>query len=228
VRKKFKENLFESGWLKVLEPFIDSEKFDILINGLEEAQNNTGLTPELKDIFRLFYKCPYDKFKVVIAVSDPYHEKDAANGIALCCGKTEIVDQPLTEIFEEIQSTVYADEGGWYLWQEDLTRWANQGILMLNTSLTTQPGKKGMHYELWKPFTSFLFKRIGDLNKDIIYMFLDKNVESWSKGLPDCNHIIFSSYDTSGISKNPTWCGDNMFVKANEILESTNRTKIIW
>jgi uracil-DNA glycosylase len=224
---KFKENLFESGWLNVLEPFIDSDKFDTLINNLESAQNSTGITPQLGDIFRLFYECPYDKFKAVLVVSEPYHD-GAANGIALCCGKTEVVEESLSQVFEEIQTTVYADEGGWYVWKEDLTRWSNQGILMLNTSLTTQPGKKGMHYDIWKPFTGFLFATLSKVNKDIVYIFMDKNSEAWSKEIDDGNHIIYGSYDTSGISKNSTWRGDNMFVKANTILEDTNRTKIIW
>ena len=220
VRTKFKENLFESGWLKVLEPFIVSEKFDALINDLERAQNEGGITPELKDIFRVFYECPYNKLKVVIIVPGPYVEPGVANGIALCCGKTEVVEPELALIFEEIQKTVYADEGGWYLWKENLSRWSNQGILMLNVALTTQSNKKGMHIDIWKPFMGFLFSRLAELNECIVYITMDKSLETWLIDIPDTNYKLTCYHSDSLISE--------AFSKTNKILEETNRTKIIW
>jgi uracil-DNA glycosylase len=205
----------------VLAPFIDSERFDTLINNLERAQNTGGLTPELKDIFRVFYECPYDKFKVVIINPEPYCEPGVANGIALCCGKTEVVEEPLTSIFEELQSTVYKDEGGWYLWREDLTRWSNQGILMLNASLTTEPGKAKVHNDIWKSFTDFLFSRLAELNEEIVYITMDRPLEAWLVDIPsENNYKLTCYYSDSLISK--------AFSRTNEILEETNRTKIIW
>lgn len=220
VRTKFKENLSESGWLKVLEPFIASEKFDTLINSLEEALTTTGLTPELGEIFRLFYECPYDKLKVVIVNPGPYIQPGTANGIALCCGKTEFVEAPLELIFEELQKTVYAEDGGWYLWKEDLSRWSNQGVLMLNAALTTQPNKKGAHNDIWKPFTGFLFSRLAELNEGIVYITMDRPLEAWLLDIPDTNYKLTCYHSDSLISK--------AFSRTNEILEETNRSKIIW
>lgn len=227
VRENFKQNLSKSGWDRILLPFIDSEEFDTLINALEEAINTTGITPSLKEVFRLFYECPYNKLSTVLVVQGPYPDNDMANGIALCCGKMDQVGSYQQVMFQEIQETVYKDEG-WYAWEADLKRWSNQGVLMLNTSLTTEPGSFGKHEKMWDPFISFLFNRLAELNTGLVYIIMGKVEGKWIKAIPETNYKLTCYHPASGCHNGGIWDSNDVFVRTNEILEGANGTKIVW
>lgn len=227
MRENLKKKLASSGWSRILTEFIDSDKFITLMDKLKQKSEKGGITPKIGQVFRAFYECPYKDLKAVITLQDPYPKKDVATGIALCCGNTEIVQPSLKVVFEEIQKTVYADED-WYSWEPDLTRWANQGVLMLNTALTTEPGKTGAHYEIWKPFTEYLFNKLAELNTGIIYIFMGSAAKDWAKKIPEANHKLYCYHPASACYNGGDWESNDVFIRANEILESNNGTKIIW
>jgi uracil-DNA glycosylase len=161
----------------------------------------------------------------------PYPKKGVADGIAFSCSHSEDgkVQPSLKAIFKEVQETVYAKSGeDWYSWDPDLTRWANQGILMLNTALTTEPGKIGVHYDLWKPFTEYLFNKLAEINNGLIYVFMGNAAKGWAKGIPESNYQLFCYHPASACYSGGEWDSNDLFNRVNEILEGNNNKKIVW
>ena len=152
-KQKIFEKLEPSGWGKVFKSYIFSSEFTDILNTLYTMSvQDKRFTPALKDAFRSFEECPYDELKLVIVGQDPYPHLGQADGIAFSCSKTGKLQPSLRYIFDEINRTIYGDNQ--LCTDVDLKRWSNQGILLLNTALTTEIGKIGQRYDLWQGFTS--------------------------------------------------------------------------
>jgi len=135
VQMKLYERLKPSGWGQQLKGFLLSDDFYSLLNKLlDQANDQKRFTPTMKQVFRAFEECPYDKLKVIIVTQDPYPYAGVADGIAFSCSNTGKIAASLKYIFKDIETNVYLDG---YEWNPDLARWSNQGVLMLNTALTT-------------------------------------------------------------------------------------------
>lgn len=241
IREQLKTKLAESEWDRVLNEFIDSSDFEILMKEIAELNKENKLTPNTKQIFRAFYECPYDELKVIILGQDPYceieieydekgkikKETNIADGLAFSCSNTNKPTSVLNVIFDEIKNTYYKDEC-WYAWEPDLTRWAKQGVLLLNTALTTEPDKIGMHYIIWKPFMEYLFKKLNELNHRMIYVFMGAVAKEWAKKIPESNYKFYCYHPQSALYSDGIWESNDIFMRINEIVESNNGTKIIW
>ena len=177
IQLKLYEKLKPSGWGDKLKMFLLSDEFTQILEHLyKNSQADKKFTPILKDLFRAFEECPYDKLSVIIIGQDPYPTAGVADGISFSCAHTQKEQPSLKYIFDEIERTVYSPnipqdesiilrEG----YNPDLKRWANQGILMLNTALTCEIGEIGSHIELWKPFTTHLMDVLNTYNTGMIY-----------------------------------------------------------
>ena len=227
MRENLKNKLHACGWDRILADFIDSEEFDKLMIGLIESKET--LTPAIGQVFRVFYECPYDKLNTVIVGLGPYPEEGEADGLAFSCGNTRDCQPDLATIFEEIQKTVYKPlNEDWYAWEPDLTRWANQGVLLLNLAFTTEIGKSGSHYKLWKPFLIYLFDKLDKLNTGLVYIFMGDAAESWAKKVTENNHKFYCYHPSSAAHNGGEWESNDVFNRTNEILEGNNGVKIIW
>ncbi len=132
----------------------------------------------------------------------------------------------LKYIFKELEDTVYPDG---YTWDPDLKRWSNQGILMLNTALTTTIGKVGSHYEIWQPFLAFLLDTITVNNPGLIYVFFGKKAQEWSRSIPENNFKINSTHPAfAAHTKSEKWDSGDVFRKINEIMKKQHTQEIIW
>lgn len=139
LQGKLYEKLKPSGWGDKLKTFIGSDDFISIIKVLvKEVEEGKRFTPTLKQVFRAFEECPYDNLKVVMIGQDPYNQPFAADGIAFSCSNLDKAEASLRFIHKEIDRTVY--KGG-YVGPNDLKVWSNQGILLLNTALTTNIAK---------------------------------------------------------------------------------------
>jgi len=228
VKSKLYEYLKPSGWGNKLKTFILSNDFEIvLVKLLEEAREGKRFTPPVKQIFRAFEECPYDKLKIVIMGQDVYPYAGAADGIAFSCSNTGKVEASLKYMFKDIEDNVYPQDG--YTWDPDLKRWSNQGILMLSSSLTTTIGKVGTHYGLWRPFMEFLFDVLIFQNSGLIYTFMGKKAQEWSKYVSKGNWILQCSHPASAAHANlPSWDSGNIFTQMSDLVESQYKEKIIW
>lgn len=227
VKFKLYEKLKPSGWGDKLKTFILSSDFDnILIALLKEARAGQRFTPPLKMVFNAFEMCPYNKLKVVIMGQDPYPQIGVADGIAFSCSNDNKVQASLRYIFKELEATVYSDG---YTWDPNLARWSRQGVLMINTALTTSIGKIGTHYLLWRPFMAFLLDILTFNNPGLIYVFMGSKAKEWSESIPENNYKIFTTHPAfAAHTNNDKWDCQNVFNKINQITEKSYNEKIIW
>jgi len=221
------------GW-KVVQDFVQSSAFDsVMLNLISQVENDNRFTPKFKDIFNAFIHCPYDKLKVIFVGQDPYPQLDVADGISFSCSKTMKEQPSLRYIFDEIERTVYSpkiDKDESTILREgynpDLKRWSKQGVLMLNTALTVAIGKIGSHYDIWKPFASYLFT---ELNKrdDLVFVCLGKKAEQWESYMNN-NHVIKVTHPASAAYKGGKWNSQDLFNQVNNYLESIDKSLIVW
>jgi uracil-DNA glycosylase len=228
IKKKILHKLEKSGWDKPLYDFIISKDFENIINSLyKESRDGNKFTPLLKDIFKAFELCPYNELKVVIVAQDPYPGKGIADGIAFSCSHTRNKQPSLKYLLDEINHTLYDDNS--VSTDPDLSRWCEQGVLMLNVALTTTVNKVGQHYLLWRPFLAYLFDVLNWNNSGIIYLYMGKKAQEWSHTVSDANYKFLVTHPASAYHNDETnWDSENTFNKINEILSDVHKTKINW
>ena len=228
MRSSLKTKLAPSGWDRVLNDFIDSEAFITLMTSLQEEYEKGNATPSIEQVFNVFYECPYNDLKVVIVGQDPYTDEGVADGFAFSCGNDMNIQPELSVMFDEITETVYADEK-WYACEPSLKRWANQGVLLLNTAFTAEVGKLGAHYDIWKPFVKYLFKKLVEFNTGLVYIYVGDVAKEWAKMIPESNsHKFYCYHPNTACYSGIQWESNDVFARTNEILESNNGLKIIW
>ena len=228
---KLYEDLVPSGWARVLRSFLYSSDFKNIIQTLaQESWADKRFTPPIKDVFRAFKECPYDKLKVVIVGQDPYPSINVADGIAFSCSKSQTplqIQPSLKFMLQEVNRTVYNDE--YISFNPDLARWSNQGILMLNTALTVQINKIGSHYEIWRPMMNYLFDYLSNYNNGLVYIYMGKQAQSWSDTVNNNNHKLFCSHPASAVyNKFKRWDCQDVFNKTSEIIQKNYNYSIVW
>lgn len=169
-----KNKLKGTGWENIINPYLDSESFyNTFYKLVDMVQNDTRFTPPMKDWFRAFETCHHDKLKVVFIGQDPYPQLGVADGISFSCSKTMKEQPSLRHIFNSLEKQ-YPN----YERNPDLTRWSEQGVLMLNTALTVQINKIGSHYSLWHLFTTGLLNSLNNYPSQLVVVLLGKKLKS--------------------------------------------------
>ena len=228
IKQKMFEKLKFNNWDKVFNSFIFSSEFDDVLNQLYNLSiQDKKFTPPLKQVFRAFEECPYDNLKIVIIGQDPYPQLGVADGISFSCSNTNKLQPSLRYVLDEINRTVYGENP--VSTDVDLTRWSNQGILMLNTSLTTEVGKIGQHYDMWKNFTAYLLDYLTHNKENIVYIYMGKKAQEWADLTGDNNHKFFVSHPASAAyTKQKHWNSDNVFLKTQVLVKKYFNSEIIW
>jgi uracil-DNA glycosylase len=186
--------------------------------------------PEKKKVFRAFELTPLDEVKIVIIGQDPYHQKKGngkprAQGLSFSVSKDDEIPVSLQNIFKEIKSEypeyVIPDNG-------DITHWAKQGVLLLNSSLTVEPGKAGSHGVIWHGFLSKMLEAIGAReNKKCIYLLWGNHAKDIGEYAPENSIKLYTSHP-SGFSVTKGFFGCGHFKEANRILIEQGLEPIIW
>ena len=230
VKSKLYESLKESGWHNVLKGFLLSEDFDKILHALkDEVDDNKRFTPPLKQVFRAFQECPLDSLQVIFVGQDPYPQMGVADGISFSCSNTMKKEASLRYIHNAVSKTVYDGKVLPKDLSADLTPWANQGLLMLNTSLTTEIGKIGKHFSIWEPFTAYLFDMLSSMGKQLIWVFLGKKAEEYSEMINDRHVKIVTTHPASAAyQKLQEWNCNDVFNKINAQLSENNQKIITW
>jgi len=224
IKQKMFDKLESSGWQRFFKHYIFSTDFiDALLALHKSSQEGKRFTPPLKNVFKAFEECKYDDLKVVMIGQDPYPQLGVADGIAFSCSLTGKAQPSLRYIFQELNGSQ------WDSLNPDLTRWSNQGILMLNTALTCEIGNIGSHYDIWKPFTAQLLTYLNDNYTGIVYVFMGKKAEDWSDLISeDYNYKIKVPHPASAAYKGGKWDSKNLFKEINKILYDNTKKQIIW
>jgi uracil-DNA glycosylase len=225
VKDKLYEKLKENGWGPQLINFIMASDFDDILSFLlREAQDGKRFTPKVKHLFKAFEVCPFDKVNVVIIGQDPYPQINVADGIAFSCSNFGKVEKSLDYMFKSIAKTTGSINN-----DPDLSRWADQGILLLNSALTTTIGKPGTHQLLWKPFIAYVLDYLVWNRPNLIYVFLGKKAQDFADLIPDNNYKIMVSHPASAAyNEEPEWDCNDMWNKINKYLDENAKPRISW
>jgi uracil-DNA glycosylase len=221
IKEKLIEKLKPSGWANKLKGFIQSSDFDKILQTLyNEREDGKRFTPPLKDVFKAFEECPEKDLKIVFIGQDPYPQLGVADGMAFSCGVTMKPQPSLRNMFEAIEETVYQ---GFPTYQDpNLTRWANQGVLLLNTALTCQVDKIGSHYNIWNEFVMYVFDMLNFTNSGLIFVLLGAKAQELESIIGPNHYILKASHPASAAYTKTTWDCKNIFLRANEIIEANN------
>ena len=215
-----------NSWKTVLiEEFQKSYFVNLMQKVNFEYQNKTCFPPK-NLIFEAFNSCSFDNLKVVIIGQDPYHGDDEANG--LCFSVNEGIANPpsLKNIFKEIENDVgFAEKNG------NLQRWASQGVLLLNATLTVEKDKANSHKNLgWKIFTDAVIEKINAEKKDIVFLLWGNFAKNKGKKIDRNKHLVLESGHPSPLSANKKmwFLEKKQFSHTNAFLKSRGISEIDW
>jgi uracil-DNA glycosylase len=215
----------EPSWKKHLDSEFVKPYFQTLTNFVRQEYLSKKVYPPPGQIFSAFEKCPWEKLKVVILGQDPYHGPRQANGMAFSVNPD--IDRPpsLVNIFKEVQS----DTGEKPLPNGDLTSWAEQGVLLLNATLTVVAASAASHQgKGWEEFTDAVIKKVSDEKEHVVFI-LWGNYARKKKILVDASkHLILESAHPSPLSAHNGFFGNHHFSKANEYLIQNGQSAIKW
>ncbi|WP_297986300.1 uracil-DNA glycosylase [uncultured Chryseobacterium sp.] len=211
-------------WTEVLAPIKNSDYFTNLWEKLKLEYTTTKIFPPKNQIFRALELTPFDDIKVVIIGQDPYHNDFQANG--LCFSVSESVTAPpsLKNIFNELK-----DDVGIERTSKELDDWAQQGVLLLNATLTVRAHAPNSHKDLgWEKFTDFIIKEISDKRENVVFVLWGAFAQKKASLIDSTKHYIIQSAHPSPFSVYRGFYGSKPFSKINDFLKSKNKEAISW
>lgn len=216
----------EASWKRVLAPEFEKPYFKTLTDFVKSEYKSTKCYPPAGQIFNAFDFCPFDKIEVVIIGQDPYHGPKQAHG--LCFSVNDGIPFPpsLRNIFEEIK----ADLGKPIPQSGNLERWARQGVLLLNATLTVREGQAGSHQgKGWETFTDAVIKTVSDEKDNVVFLLWGGYAKKKALLVDASKHCVLESGHPSPLSANKGhWFGNRHFSRANDWLASKGKNRIDW
>lgn len=216
----------EPSWKAVLAHEFEKPYFQDLISFVKQEYASGRCYPPGPQIFAAFDHCPFDKLEVVIIGQDPYHGPNQAHG--LCFSVNDGVDFPpsLRNIFEEIRR----DLGQSIPASGNLERWAKQGVLLLNATLSVRQGQAGSHQgKGWETFTDAVIRTVSAQKRDVVFLLWGGYARKKVALVDQSKHLVLETGHPSPLSANKGhWFGNHHFSKANAWLTSKGRNAIVW
>jgi uracil-DNA glycosylase len=214
----------DSTWKKALRVEFEKEYWKSLTETVREQYLKTKVYPPAKNIFRAFDLCPLDKVKVVIVGQDPYHGFKQANGLCFSVNDGIPLPPSLQNIYKEIENDLKIRP----LQSGDLTRWAKQGVLMLNSVLTVLANKPASHSGLgWEQFTDAVIKTLNEHREHIIYLLWGRYAQTKGAVIDRSKNLVLTSAHPSPYSV-ANFYGNHHFSKCNEYLKGNDMYPIDW
>ena len=216
----------EESWREVLQPQFDSVYFEMLTTFVRKAYQASTVYPPGSKIFEAFNRTPFDKVKVVILGQDPYHGPNQAHG--LCFSVQDGIQSPpsLINIYKELQKEYGVAVN---MTNGNLTRWADQGVLLLNATLTVEAGKAGSHQgKGWETFTDAAIKALSDRREGLVFMLWGSYAQQKGRVIDRSKHLVLESSHPSPLSVYRGFDGCGHFKKANQYLQSRGQEPIDW
>ena len=215
----------EQSWKQHLAPEFEKPYFVKLTKFVRQEYRTTTCYPPGKLIFNAFNLCPYDKAKVVIIGQDPYHGPGQAHG--LCFSVNDGVPFPpsLQNIFKEIQT----DLGTPVPQSGNLTRWAEQGVLLLNATLTVRAHQAGSHQRQgWEEFTDAAIKALAEGREHLVFILWGSYAQKKGAFIDRNKHLVLTSAHPSPLSAYNGFFGNKHFSRTNDYLKTHGKTEIAW
>lgn len=215
----------EKFWKEALQSEFNKPYFATLVDFVRKEYATKQIFPPASLIFNAFDQCPLDEVKVVILGQDPYHGIDQAHG--LCFSVNDGIDFPpsLVNIFKEIQGDIRIP----FPASGNLTRWAKQGVLLLNATLTVEAHQAGSHQgKGWEVFTDAVIKILSEQKENLVFMLWGSYAQQKGAYINHSKHLVLRSVHPSPLSAYRGFFGCGHFSAANEYLNSKEKLPIEW
>ena len=216
----------EQSWKDVLDTEFEKDYFKKLTDFVRgEYLSGKTIYPAAKNIFNAFNLCPLNNVKVVIIGQDPYHEPHQAHGLCFSVESGTEFPPSLVNIYKEIES----DLGRKSITNGDLSDWARQGVLLLNSTLTVRAHVAASHAgHGWETFTDTVIRTVAENRKHVVYMLWEKKKKKKAEFVNENENLILKSAHPSPLSAYRGFFGNHHFSRANEYLIKNGETPIDW
>ena len=215
----------EESWKKHLASEFERPYFEQLREFVREEYATRAVYPPAAQIFRAFDECPFDKVKVVILGQDPYHGPGQANGLCFAVGAQVPPPPSLVNIFKEIES----DLGRPVSRDPDLSRWARQGVLLLNATLTVRANAAGSHQNKgWEQFTDAAVHALSREREGLVFMLWGSYARRKGASIDRKKHLVLECAHPSPLSAHNGFFGCRHFSRANEYLAARGDAPVDW
>lgn len=201
--------------------FVELEKF---VEG-EYADSQKAIYPETMRIFRAFELCPFDEVKVVILGQDPYHGEGQAHGLCFSVSNEVVRPPSLVNIFKEVASDLRIKPQP----SSNLERWAAQGVLLLNATLTVEAGKPGSHQRKgWEQFTDRVIQELSEKRSGLVFILWGRYAQQKGEKINTTKHLVLKAKHPSPLSAHHGFFGCKHFSKTNAYLVKADLKPIDW
>lgn len=215
----------EDSWKAHLHSEFEKPYFKDLVAFVKSEYQQHTVYPAGKNIFQAFEACSFDAVKVVIIGQDPYHGPGQANGLCFSVNKGIPMPPSLVNIFKEIKN----DLGKELPPDGDLMRWATQGVLLLNATLTVRAHQAGSHQKRgWENFTDAVIKAVNEQKEKVVFLLWGAYAQKKGQMIDKQKHLVLQSVHPSPLSAYNGFFGNQHFSKANAYLEAAHKTPIEW
>ncbi|MCF0218761.1 MAG: uracil-DNA glycosylase [Muribaculaceae bacterium] len=213
------------SWLKALAAEWEKPYFQRLTEAVRREYAAGTVFPPAARIFAAFDSCPFEDVKVVILGQDPYHGEGQANGLAFSVSPGVPLPRSLVNIFREVTS----DTGAPMPADGDLSRWARQGVLLLNTSLTVRAHQAASHKDIgWEPFTDEVVFHLATDRDNLVFILWGAHAARKGAFIDRSRHLVLTSPHPSPLSASRGFFGNRHFSQANQWLQEHGMTPIEW
>lgn len=215
---------FETNWSKIFNRFKQDQDFINLINQVNDLYLTQKIFPKQEDIFRCFNFFNVEDTKVVIVGQDPYYKVHQANGLAFSINKEVKISKSLVNIFKELKNDL-----GINRINTDLSDWAQQGVLLMNSIMTVTENKPLSHKCLnWEKYTDYIIKYLSDHIGHIVFILWGTDANKKRKLVNEKNNLVISSSHPSPLSAYHSFFNSKPFSRTNNYLNLVKKNKINW
>ena len=211
-------------WTEILAPIKNTEYFENLWEKVKEKYVQEKTFPPKNQIFRALELTAFENIKVVIIGQDPYHNDFQANGLCFSVSENVATPPSLKNIFTELKDDLGIERS-----KKELDDWAEQGVLLLNATLTVKAHEPNSHKDLgWEKFTNFIIKEISDKKENVVFVLWGAFAQKKAELIDPAKHFIIKSAHPSPFSVYKGFFGSKPFSKINEYLASKGKKTISW
>lgn len=222
------KDILSAPWLDVLGQFIESKEFDRITDHVKEERSRYKIVPRTDRIFTALNKCPPNKIRVVMGLQDPYNSIEP-DGLAMSCSLSNKLQPSLREVYREIRRTQAGTSSCAIISNLDLSNWADQGVFLINASLTVRWKEPNSHQGLWDKFIDEVFHEgVNKADHPIVYIMLGKEAQKFAKYARLGDYLLHATHPASVAYSGGTWDCEDVFNRANRYLELHQLTPIKW
>ena len=215
----------EESWKQKLDTEFRKEYFNDLVEFVKSEYQSKKIFPPGPFIFNAFNKCPFDKVKLVILGQDPYHGRGQANGLCFSVNKGVSIPPSLVNIFKEINTDLGLPVPN----HGSLEKWSEQGVMLLNATLTVRANSAGSHQNKgWEQFTDAVVKCLSEEKENLVFLLWGSYAQQKGKQINSEKHLVLRSPHPSPYSADRGFFGNKHFSKANAYLQSNGKAPIDW